>query len=122
MVKLPNNIDTKTAAAVMLQGATAVYLATDSYPVQRDDWVLIPAAAGGVGTLLCQLCLSLGANVIGTTSSPGKVESIKALGVKHVIASTDADKIIAKVHELTAGKGMHMRASDGTFFCILSPA
>lgn len=107
-MKLPDNVDTKTAAAVMLQGATAVYLATDSYPVQRGDWVLVPAAAGGVGTLLCQLCLSLGANVIGMTSSPDKVESIKALGVKHVIASTDTDKVIAKVHELTAGKGARL--------------
>lgn len=103
---MPDGVDTQQAASIMLQGGTAVYLATDSYAVQKDDWVLVPAAAGGVGRLLCQLCLSKGANVIGQTSSPHKVTEIKNLGVKHVISEIETDKVIDQVQKITNGQGV----------------
>lgn len=108
-IKLPDGVDTKQAASIMLQGATAVYLVTDTYAVQKGDWVLVPAAAGGLGRLLCQLCLSRGANVIGQTSSPHKVNEIKSLGVEHVISGIETDKVVEQVQKFTNGKGKMMR-------------
>lgn len=105
-IKLPNGVDTKQAASIMLQGSTAVYLVTDSYEVQKGDWVLVPAAAGGVGRLLCQLCLAKGAKVIGQTSSPHKVSEIKSLGVEHVISGIETEKVVEEVQRITNGQGI----------------
>lgn len=111
-IKLPDGVDTKQAASIMLQGATVVYLTTDSYAVQKGDWVLVPAAAGGVGRLLCQLCLSKGANVIGQTSSPHKVNEIKSLGVEHVISGIETDEVVEQVQKITNGQGKMARFNE----------
>ena len=72
LVKLPDSIDFKTAAAMMLQGMTAQYLLRRTYRVQAGDTILIQAAAGGVGLIVCQWAKALGATVIGTVSSDEK--------------------------------------------------
>ena len=72
IVKIPDGVDDKTAAAIMLKGLTAQYLLRRTYRVQKDDNILIHAASGGVGLMLCQWAKHLGANVIGTVGSPQK--------------------------------------------------
>lgn len=79
-----------------------------AYRVQKGDWVLVHAAAGGVGLLLCQLCKHFGANVIGTTSTAAKAELAKSNGADHVVDySKGYDSLIEKVNELTDNKGVH---------------
>src|SRR5688500_17437591 len=72
LIPLPDSIDTRTGAAAMLQGMTAHYLATSTFPLSRGDWCLVHAAAGGVGLLLCQMARRRGAHVIGTVSTAQK--------------------------------------------------
>jgi NADPH2:quinone reductase len=103
LVKLPDWLDDETAAAVMLKGLTAQYLIRSAYPVARGDTVLIHAAAGGVGLIMCQWARHLGATVIGTVSSPEKAELARAHGCEHPIVSTKED-VAARVRELTGGK------------------
>ena len=85
LVRLPDSIDDKTAAAMMLKGMTAHYLLYRSYPVQAGDTILVMAAAGGVGLILCQWAKHLGATVIGCVGSDEKAELAKANGADHVI-------------------------------------
>lgn len=93
----------------MLQGLTAWSLVRQAYKVEKGDWVLIHAAAGGVGLLLCQMCKLLGANVIGTTSSEAKAQLAKANGADYVVDySNGYDELVAKVNELTGNKGVHV--------------
>jgi NADPH2:quinone reductase len=102
VVKLPETIGDQIAAAMMLQGMTVQYLIRKVYPVKAGDTILIHAAAGGVGLILCQWAAALGATVIGTVSTPEKAELAQANGCHHVILYTQED-FLARVLELTKG-------------------
>src|SRR5580765_5702922 len=88
-VMIPDEVSDELAAAGLMQGITAQYLATDTYPVQPGDTVLVHAAAGGVGQLLTQIARLRGARVIGTTSSPEKTEAAHAAGADEVLGYDD---------------------------------
>jgi NADPH2:quinone reductase len=105
LVVLPEWVDDETAAAVFLKGLTAEYLIHGAYAVQRRDVILVHAAAGGVGLLMCQWANRLGARVIGTVSSPEKAALARENGCTDVIVSTTED-IAARVRELTDGTGV----------------
>jgi len=105
LLKLPDAIDFKTAAAMMLQGLTAAYLLRRTYRVQPGDAVLIHAAAGGVGLIACQWAKALGATVIGTVGSAAKAELAKAHGCDHVI-NYSTENFTARVREITGGEGV----------------
>ena len=105
VVKLPDDIDFETGAAMMLQGMTAEYLLRRTYPVQAGDTVLIHAAAGGVGLIACQWARHLGATVIGTVGSDEKAELVKANGCHHPIVYT-RENVFERVKELTDGVGV----------------
>ncbi|MBW9113711.1 quinone oxidoreductase [Rhizobium cauense] len=107
LVKLPDSIDDRTAASVMMQGLTASHFATDFYPVQPGDTALVHAAAGGVGLLLTQIIRLRGGRVIGRVSSEDKVVAAKRAGAEHVIVDTEghfADEVL----RLTDGTGVHV--------------
>ncbi|KAF9192432.1 NADPH:quinone reductase [Haplosporangium sp. Z 767] len=109
LAKLPETISLEKGAALLLQGLTAWSLVRQAYKVEKGDWVLVHAAAGGVGLLLCQMCKYLGANVIGTTSSDAKAKLAKENGADYVVDySNGYDSLIAKVNELTDSKGVHV--------------
>jgi NADPH2:quinone reductase len=103
VVKLPDNIDDRTAAAMMLQGMTARYLIRDIYKVGPGDTILIHAAAGGVGLIVCQWAAALGATVIGTVSSDEKAALAKANGCHHTIIYTRED-FQTRLLEITGGE------------------
>ena len=103
VVKLPDVITDMQAAAMMLQGMTAQYLLRRTYRVQPGDTVLVQAAAGGVGLILCQWAKHLGATVIGTVSSEQKAALAKANGCDHPIIYTRED-FQARVMQITEGK------------------
>ncbi len=105
LLKLPEAIDCRSGAAMMLQGLTAAYLLRRTYPVQAGDRVLIHAAAGGVGLIACQWAKALGATVIGTVSTEAKAELARAHGCDHVIFYTRED-VAQRVRELTGGEGV----------------
>ena len=105
LIKLPANIPTRQGAAMMLQGMTARYLLKGCYDVKKDDVILIHAAAGGVGSIVCQWAKHLGATVIGTAGSPQKAEIARANGCDHPILYNDED-FAAKTREITGGKGV----------------
>lgn len=102
LVKLPDTISFETAAAMMLQGMTAEYLLRRTYTVKAGDTVLIHAAAGGVGLILCQWAAHLGAQAIGVVSSDAKAELARAHGAAHVLV--DPDDLPAEVKRITGGK------------------
>lgn len=102
VVKLPDGIDFVTAAGMMLQGMTAQYLLRRTYPVKAGDTVMIHAAAGGVGLIMCQWAKQLGCTVIGTVSTPAKAELAHAHGADHVLLS-GVDDLPARVKEITGG-------------------
>ncbi len=91
VMKLPPGASPVHVAAVMLQGMTAHYLVRSTYRVQSGDPVLIHAAAGGTGLLLCQMCRTLGAEVYATVSTEAKAEAARAAGADHVIRYTEVD-------------------------------
>ncbi|HET6757567.1 MAG TPA: quinone oxidoreductase [Burkholderiales bacterium] len=103
LVKLPNGISDKQAAAMMLRGMTARYLLRQTYAVKRGDRILIHAAAGGVGLIVCQWAKHLGATVIGTVGSDEKTALAKAHGCDHPIVYTRED-FVARVNEITNGE------------------
>ena len=105
LVKIPAGVDDRTAAAMMLKGMTSQYLLRRTYRVQKGDTILMHAAAGGVGQILCQWAKALGATVIGTVGSDEKVALAKKAGCKHVIV-TSREKIVERVKEITKGKGV----------------
>ena len=105
LVKLPDDVDDHQAAAMMLQGMTAFYLLRRTYPVKAGETILVYAAAGGVGLILCQWAKHLGANVIGCVGSHEKAELAKAYGCDHTILYRDED-IAARVREITNGNGV----------------
>jgi len=101
-VKLPDNISYEQAAAMMLKGMTAQYLLRRTYNVKKGDTILVHAAAGGVGLILCQWGKALGANVIGTVGSEDKGKLAKANGADHIIYYRKED-FAARVKEITNG-------------------
>jgi NADPH2:quinone reductase len=105
LVKLPDSISDETAAAMMLKGLTAHYLLFRTYPVQAGDSILVYAAAGGVGLILCQWANLLGVNVIGCVGSEEKAQLAKNNGCHHTILYRDQD-ISSRVREITAGEGV----------------
>ena len=105
LVKLPEQIDSQQAAAMMLQGMTAQYLLRRTYRVQPGDNVLIQAAAGGVGLIACQWAKALGARVFGTVGSQEKAALAEAHGCDHPLLYKQVD-FVARVRELTGGEGV----------------
>jgi NADPH2:quinone reductase len=106
-VRVPDDIADEQAAAALLQGVTAQYLVTSTYPVRAGDDVLVHAAAGGVGLLLVQLAKARGARVIGTVSTAEKEELARQAGADEVIRYTEAD-FSAETRRLTDGKGVRV--------------
>jgi NADPH2:quinone reductase len=104
-VKLPDGIDERTAAAMMIRGMTARYLLHDTYAVKPGDVILVHAAAGGVGLLLCQWAKHLGATVIGTVSTDDKATVARAHGCDHPIVYT-RDDFVVRVKDITNGEGV----------------
>ena len=107
LVKLPDSIDFKTGATMMLQGMTAQYLLRRTCPVQAGDTILIHAAAGGVGLIVCQWARALGATVIGTVSSDEKAVLAKAHGCDHTIIYT-RENFVERVKAITSGRGVRV--------------
>jgi NADPH2:quinone reductase len=105
LVKLPNGISTKQGAAMMLQGMTARYLLHGCYKVKSGDRILIHAAAGGVGLIVCQWANHLGATVIGTVGSEKKAELARAHGCHHTILY-DREDFTERTREITDGRGV----------------
>lgn len=105
LVKIPESIDDKTAAAMMLKGMTVQYLLRRTYPVGPGTTILFHAAAGGVGLIFGQWARHLGAVTIGTVSSPAKAELALAHGFDHVIDYSRED-FVARTREITGGKGV----------------
>lgn len=102
LVKLPDEIGFEQAAAMMLQGMTARMLLRSVYPVAAGDMVLVHAAAGGVGLMMCQWAAALGAIVIGTVSTDDKAELASAHGCHHQIVTTRQD-FVAEVESISGG-------------------
>lgn len=107
LVKLPDGIDARIGAALMLQGMTAHYLARTTYPLKPGDTCLVHAAAGGVGLLLCQMAKRAGARVIGTVSTEEKAALARAAGADEIIFYTRQD-FAAEVKRLTNGRGLEV--------------
>jgi NADPH2:quinone reductase len=107
LVKLPAGLDSRSGAAAMLQGMTAHYLATSTYPLKKGDTALVHAAAGGVGLLLIQIAKMRGARVFGTVSTKEKAALAKEAGADEVILYTEQD-FEAEVMRLTNGKGVNV--------------
>jgi NADPH:quinone reductase len=103
LVKLPDAISFETGAAMMLQGMTAQYLIRRTYTVKRGDTIVLHAAAGGVGLILCQWAKSLGASVIGVVSSEAKAELARAHGADHTVVGHA--KLASEVKRITGGAG-----------------
>ena len=105
LVRVPDGIDTQTAAAVMLQGMTAHYLTRSTFPLKSGDTAIVHAAAGGAGLLITQFAKSVGARVIGTVSTPEKAALAKDAGADEVVLYTEQD-FEAEAKRLTGGKGV----------------
>jgi len=104
---VPDTIDDRSAASVMMQGLTASHFATDFYPVRRGDVAFVHAAAGGVGLLLTQIIKLRGGDVIGRVSSEEKVTAGREAGADHVIVDTEG-RFVEQTLRLTRGEGVHV--------------
>ncbi|ONK73548.1 uncharacterized protein A4U43_C04F32770 [Asparagus officinalis] len=107
VVLVPPSVDYKTAASIMLKGMTAHYLVRRCFKVEPGHTILVHAAAGGVGSLLCQWANSLGATVIGTVSTEEKAAQAREDGCQHVIIYSKED-FVTRVNEITSGKGVNV--------------
>lgn len=105
LVPLPDAIDDRTAASMTIRGLTARMLLRQAYVVQPGDTILIHAAAGGVGLIVCQWAKHLGATVIGTVSSDAKADVARAHGCDHPIVYT-RENFVARVRDVTGGEGL----------------
>jgi NADPH2:quinone reductase len=103
LVKLPDSVSSEQAAAMMLQGMTAQMLLRSVFPVAKGDTILIHAAAGGVGLIMCQWASSLGATVIGTVGTEEKAELARDHGCNHPIVYSRQD-FVAEVQRITDGE------------------
>lgn len=124
LVVLPEGISARDGAAAMLQGMTAHYLATSTYPLQPGDRCLVHAAAGGVGLLLTQIARARGAMVIGTVSTEEKAALAREAGCQEVILYTRQD-FVAEVRRITGGERVHVvydsvgrTTFDGSLDCL----
>lgn len=107
LVKIPDKLDFRQAAAAMLQGMTAHYLCHTTYPLKRGDTALVHSAAGGVGLLLVQMAKKLGARVLGTVSTEQKAQLAREAGADDTILYTQQD-FEAETKRLTDGRGVHV--------------
>lgn len=107
LVRVPEGISDQQAAAVMLQGMTAHYLVTSTYPLKKGDTTLIHAAAGGMGLLLVQMAKNIGARIIATVSTEEKARLAREAGADEVILYTQQD-FEQETKRLTDGKGVHV--------------
>lgn len=107
LVTVPEGVSTKQAAAALLQGVTAHYLATSTYPLKPGDVCLVHAAAGGVGLLLCQIAKMRGARVFGTASTDEKARLAREAGADQTIQYTKED-FAAEARRLTGGTGVQV--------------
>jgi NADPH2:quinone reductase len=105
---LPSSLKPSVAAAAALQGLTALTLIREAYEVKKGDWVLVHAAAGGVGLLLCQMLRAVGARVIGTASTEAKLELAKQNGAEVVVNYKEEKDFVGKVKEITGGLGVQV--------------
>lgn len=105
LVRLPSDLDFEQAAAMMLKGMTVRYLLRQTYPVRAGETILVHAAAGGVGLILCQWARHLGATVIGTVGSREKAEIARDAGCTHPVLYRE-DSVVEAVHEITGGEGV----------------
>lgn len=122
LIKLPDAIDAKKAAAMMLKGMTARYLLKGCYNVKEGTTLLIHAAAGGVGSIVCQWAKYLGATVIGTVGSQAKADLARQNGCDHPILYNQEDWV-ATVRKITNGNGVDVvydSVGQATFFDSLS--
>jgi NADPH2:quinone reductase len=124
LVKVPDGVSPEQAAAALLQGMTAHYLAYSTHPLKADETALIHAGAGGVGLLLTQMAARIGARVIATVSTPEKEELSREAGASDVILYTEQD-FVAEVKRLTGGKGVDVvydsvgkTTFDGSLNCL----
>ena len=124
VVRLPERVSATAGAATMLQGITAHYLATSTYPIKAGDRCLVHAAAGGVGLLLCQVAKRRGAWVVGTTSTEAKATLARQAGADEVILYTQQD-FVTEVKRLTSGRGVQVvydsvgaTTFDGSLDCL----
>jgi NADPH:quinone reductase len=107
VVPLPRGVTSRVGAAVILQGLTAHFLATNTYPLRPGDTCLVHAAAGGVGLLLCQIASRLGARVIGTVSTEEKARLAREAGANEVILYT-RDDFQVETKRITGGAGVQV--------------
>ena len=107
LVRLPDDIDDRTAACIMLKGLTAQYLLLQTTRVETGDTIVVHAAAGGVGQIACQWAKHLGATVIGTVGSDEKAALARANGCDHVIVYTRED-VVERVRQITEGRGVRV--------------
>ena len=107
LVRVPEGVSDRLAAAAMLKGLTAQFLLRRTWRVKRGEVVVIHAAAGGVGLIAVQWALSLGATVIGVVGSESKAEVVRAHGCERVLVQGQ-DEIAARVHEMSGGAGAHV--------------
>jgi NADPH2:quinone reductase len=105
LVKLPEGIDDRSAAAMMLKGLTAQYLLRQTFPLKGGETILLHAAAGGVGLIACQWARALGVTVIGTVGSDAKAALAREHGCTHTIVYT-RENFVERVKEITGGKGV----------------
>lgn len=107
-IKIPDSLSEEIAAASFMSGLTAITLMQETYKMKKDDWVLLHAAAGGVGILLAQVLKHFGAKVIATAGGKEKVALVKSLGVDHVIdyRSEEGKDWVKFVKEITNGNGV----------------
>ena len=105
LVKLPDNVSDRSAAALMLKGLTVQYLFRQTFPLKGGETVLFHAAAGGVGLIACQWARALGVTLIGTVGSDEKAALAKANGCAHTIVYT-RENFVERVKEITGGKGV----------------
>jgi NADPH:quinone reductase len=107
LIRVPDGIDVKQAAAGMNQGFLAYAFTHFAYPVKPGDWCLIQAAAGGIGLLLCQMAKIREGRVIGVTSTPNKAQFVKAAGADEVIISSQSD-IAQEARRISEGRGVNV--------------
>ena len=105
LVKLPDGVSDRTAAALMLKGLTVQYLLRQTFPLKGGETILFHAAAGGVGSIACQWTRALGVTMIGTVGSDEKAAIAKANGCAHTIVYT-RENFVERVKEITGGKGV----------------
>jgi NADPH:quinone reductase-like Zn-dependent oxidoreductase len=104
LLHLPDSLDGKTVAALLMKGMTAHYLLHRTYAVQAGDTILVHAAAGGMGLILCQWAKALGATIVGTVSTEEKAEVAAKAGCDYPVVRSNED-FVAKVKEVTDGEG-----------------